>query len=128
MTTTPEPPKAQESPKTPEEYDLRTQNEKLQELKNQVEVTYTQQSYALDQIQTLISRNWWLFVIYYLLVIVNVIFIGYYTLLNYSTLTTLTIVGRIGFIIFISAYPYLIGPILSWLYTRWILIRQMVNW
>lgn len=112
----------------PKEYDLRTQNEKLQELKDQIGVTYTQQSYALDQIQTLISRNWWLFVIYYLLVIVNVFFIGYNTLLNYSKITTLNIVGRVGFIIFLSAYPYIISPILSWLYRRWVLIRQMVNW
>lgn len=111
-----------------QEYDLHTQNEKLQELKNQVGVTHTQQSYALDQIQTLIFRNWWLFVIYYLLVIVNVVAIGYNTLLNYSKITTLNIVGRVGFILFISVYPYLISPFVSWLYRRWALIRQMVNW
>lgn len=112
---------------SPEEYDLKTQNDKLQELKNNATVEYTKQSYALNQLQTLINRNWWLYYAYYFLVIIAVFIVVSKLVTNFSTISRPQLIGYVLFIILASAYPYYIYPVEIWLYERWMLFRQVVG-
>jgi hypothetical protein len=112
---------------SPEEYDLKTQNDKLQELKNNTTVEYTKQSYALNQLQTIINRHWWLYYAYYFLAIVSIIIVVLKLVTNFATITRPQLVGYVLFIVIASAYPYFIYPVENWLYIRWMLFRKVIG-
>jgi hypothetical protein len=100
--------------------ELKSQNDKLQQLRDNVDAGYTQQSYSLDQLQNLFSRNKWFYIIYYGLVVLLTV-----TIFTSAAAAQLfpSIYSKFMLIIIIAVYPYVIYSFEQWVYNAGIILR-----